>query len=68
MSDFDSNGLDDLQSLIDSYTLHAIGDSEPPTLLDIGNCCGFVDCSDRFADRCAVMRIRYLQSYRSVTC
>ena len=35
MSDFDASGLANLQILIDSYTVHAIGDTEPPTLMEI---------------------------------
>ena len=43
MSDFDASGLDDLQILIDSYAVHAIGDTEPPTLMDIDGCGIFLD-------------------------
>ena len=35
MSEFDTSNLADLQALMDSYAVHAIGATEPPTLMDI---------------------------------
>ena len=35
MPDFETSGLVDLQALMDSYTVHATGADEPPTLMDI---------------------------------
>ena len=35
LSEFDTSNLADLQALMDSYTVHAIGATEPPTLMDI---------------------------------
>ena len=47
MSNLDASGLDGLQALIDSYTAHAIGDTEPPTLLDIA---GFPDWENVYSN------------------
>ena len=35
MPDFGTSALDDLQALLDSYTVHATGANEPPTLMEI---------------------------------
>ena len=35
MPDFEKSDLDDLQALMDSYTVHATGANEPPTLMEI---------------------------------